>query len=416
MYKYLIIFIFLLSPCHGSEEIVVHLSSSTPCYKTYIEIKDLSKELLAVLKYDIAHNGFCALTDKKKDASLLIEGTSSATTLTVTVKQIAPSRTIELKALSLTGDLAKDRCKLHAASDLISKELFGITGIASNRILYTSCKKEGNDSSKWTADVWVADYDGANAKRLTNDNALCMTPILIPSKVGTTTLHFFYVSYKEGEPKIFLGGNGAPKRLTYIPGNQLMPTITRQLDRVAFISTVHGREDLFIQPFSLQEGVIGKAKKLFSAPMATQGTPTFSPDGKKIAFVSNKDGTARIYWMKVPGTGESQKNCPLYLISKKNRENTAPHWSQDGSKIAYSALTGGVRQIWIYDMEKDLETQLTFGEEHKENPVWASDNIHLMYNTASHEKAELYIIDTNQKRPTKIALGPKDKRFPTWEG
>lgn len=415
--KFFTIFLlFLILPSQAQEEIIVHLSSSVPCCKTYVNLNGIDKEAANVLKYDISHNGFCLLTKEKNEADFIIEGKDHNGQLLLTAEHTQLKRKIALQPLLLTGDLSKDRVKFHTAADLLCKEFFGISGIARSRILYAARKKESSDSTKWTADLWIADYDGANAKRVTNENALCVTPTLLPSKIGSSALSFFYVSYREGEPKIFLGNQGMTKRLTYMLGNQLMPAISRQLDQIAFISTVHGREDLFIQAFSIEHGVTGKAKKLFSAPMATQGTPTFSPDGKKIAFVSNKDGTARIYLMKIPRNHEERIDCPLQLISKKNRENTAPNWSQDGRKIAYSALTNGVRQIWIYHVDKEIEEQLTFGEVHKENPVWAADSLHLLYNTASYENAELYMMDINQRRPTKITMGPEDKRFPAWEG
>lgn len=194
-----------------------------------------------------------------------------------------------------------------------------------------------------------------------------------------------------------------------------MPTMSYQRDKVAFIGDITANPDLFLQPFHPEKGAIGKPYQIFSAPRSTQGTPTFSPDGKKVAFVSNKDGSARIYVMDIPAPGTNIKNLSAKLISKTNRENSAPAWSPDGSKIAYCSSTKSVRQIWIYDFDKNEERQLTEGSGNKENPTWAPNSLHLMFNSTGGSGSELYLINLNQPEAVQITTGPGEKRFPNWE-
>jgi len=94
------------------------------------------------------------------------------------------------------------------------------------------------------------------------------------------------------------------------------------------------------------------------------------------------------------------------LLTKKNRENTSPSWSPDGKMIAFSAKIDGVRQIWIYNFDTEEETPLTTGPQNKENPAWAPDSLHLVYNTDNEENGELFLINLNQKTPTQISRGP----------
>ena len=194
-----------------------------------------------------------------------------------------------------------------------------------------------------------------------------------------------------------------------------MPAISPETDKVAFVNDITSNADLFLQPFRKDIGAVGKPQQIFSAQHATQASPTFSPDGKQIAFVSNKDGLPRVYVMKVPENRNKQKTMPTRLLTKRNVESTAPAWSPDGHKVAYCSKTNGIRQIWMINLETGEEKQITNGPGHKENPSWAPNSLHLIYNSASEESSELYLTHIHHNRAVKISLGSGEKRFPCWE-
>lgn len=318
--------------------------------------------------------------------------------------------------IELTGNLKDDRRAVHSLADLIHKALFGKDGIASTRFLYT-VKTQNPSTKKWISEVVEADYDGGNARQITQSGGYCVTPAYIPPREGYISRSFVFVSYKIGQPKIYFGSldDSQMQRFSLLKGNQLMPTVSRQRDKVAFICDTTGNPDLFIQDFDPEKGAMGKPRQIFSTHRATQGTPTFSPDGKKIAFVSNKDGSPRIFVMDIPTPGMKLADIKAKMISKANRENSAPAWSPDGKKIAFCAMTKGVRQIWVYDIESNSERQLTQGSGNKENPTWAPNSLHIIFNSSDAGASELYLINLNQREVTKISHGPGEKHFPAWE-
>jgi TolB protein len=224
---------------------------------------------------------------------------------------------------------------------------------------------------------------------------------------------FLYVTYKTGQPKIYISSVDAPKGLKAVDirGNQLLPAISKKRDMLAFVCDASGRADLFIQPIEPQSGKMGKPVQLFSYPRSTQASPTFSPDGSKLAFVSDKDGSTRIY--TIP-TIRAEKRSVAQLITKKNRENSCPSWSPDGTKLAYSAKTDGIRQIWIYDFSSGEEYQLTVGSGNKENPCWAQNSQHLIFNSTDADSSDLYVVNLNQPEAIRITKGPGKKHYPTW--
>jgi TolB protein len=72
------------------------------------------------------------------------------------------------------------------------------------------------------------------------------------------------------------------------------------------------------------------------------GNPSFSPDGRRIAFSSTTDGNAEIYVMNSDGSG-------LLRITRHTAEDSSPHWSPDGLRIIFSSSRGG--KYAIYEVE-----------------------------------------------------------------
>jgi TolB protein len=446
-------FIFLCTgmPIAAKEEtvdpIVVELQTESqllPIYLSHITDQHSKFEgafienLEDVVRFDLANNGMTSLipTSNSLDA-LTKSGKYSANdtekfrtsgvyyvirawvedkNLNAEVFSISGNWTKTISAIPLTGNLQQDRHQAHLLADMIHKALFGKEGIARTRVVYT-LKKGLPGQKNAISDIWESDYDGANARQVVFDAGYCVTPQYAPPQPGKQTRNLIFASYKTGQPKIYTAStkDGKCHRLTYLKGNQLMPTLSYKRDQIAFISDVTGNPDLFLQDFSPEEGAIGKPRQIYAGRLATQGTPSFSPDGKQIAFVTNTDGSPRIYVIDTPKPGTKLKDTKAKLITKYRRGCTAPAWSPDGKKIAYCAAIDGVRQIFVYDLNKGSERQITQGPLNKENASWAPNSLHLIYNGSTPNSSELYITNLNQLVPIKISSGSGDKRFPSWE-
>lgn len=401
--------------------------------------KEYLKQLESVLAFDFNHNGatfivksnaqqntFNSFDDlgeialwRSQKIYFVLKVRIKDKELSARLLAVLTSKGKSIDGLKLTGNLAQDRRTIHQLADGIHKALFGEDGVASTKILYTTKLPGTQKNTDWNSHVWEMDYDGANARRVSSDDAgYCVTPIYVPPKEGFACGSFVYISYKTGQPKIYVASlkDGVGRRYSLLKGNQLMPALSPQRDKIAFICDITGNPDLFIQDFSPETGAKDRPRQVYATYKATQGSPSFSPNGKQIAFVSNKDGSPRIYVMEIPPIGMKLKDIKATLLSRYSKENTAPAWSPDGTKIAYCAMTDGVRQIWMYDFDKKEERQLTRGQMHKENPSWAPNSIHLVYNTNNASgNNDLYMININQHDVVKISSGAGDKRFPNWE-
>ncbi|MBF8263588.1 MAG: tolB [Parachlamydiales bacterium] len=432
-------YFFLLAICtlHAHQELEVRLGTKThlkPIYLTTLHASTdtIAEDLRSVLAYDLAHNGYSSIVPvldraeqkiswpdplsrvdssfwKKEQIPIVIAIEATREKFAATLIHIEKGTTKRYREIPI-----KDRTAIHQLADAIQKDLFGVQGIASLRILFSQRLKNADSrGQEWFSDIWMSDWDGANAKRLTMAKGYCMSPGFFPTPKSST---YYFVSTNRGQSKIYRSSLTDSKVEEWINlrGNQMLPAMAKDGSMIAFITDAAGRPDLFLQPLDSHGKEIGRPRQLFSAPNATQASPTFSPDGRQIAFVSDKEGSPRIYLLDIRDPRESRRPDPK-LLTRKNRENTSPAWSPDGKKLAYSARADGVRQIWIYDFASHEEWQLTSGPENKENPAWAPDSLHLIYNTETRDVSELYVINLHQQEPIQINLGFGQKRFASWE-
>ncbi|HET9994320.1 MAG TPA: amidohydrolase family protein [Candidatus Acidoferrum sp.] len=99
----------------------------------------------------------------------------------------------------------------------------------------------------------------------------------------------------------------------------------------------------------------GGQAKLISGGMAFDSQPRFSPDGKWIAFVSDREGGENIWIIHPDGTGVKQ-------VSKDPKnEFASPSWAPDGKYIFVSKAPFGIgaNEIWMYHMDGGAGVQIT---------------------------------------------------------
>lgn len=430
----------------ANDEIVVRLATDVQLLQMSMEpiqnekadfSNEYLKELRDVLLFDMNNNGmtkvvpskeaigFDAPVDfekcKEKELFYIIKLKMAGKNLAVKVISVSGKSSKLIEDIACTGTLSLDRKTIHHVADVIHEQLFHKPGIASSRILFTTRATPSTDPKKpteWVSEVFEADYDGANIKQITHENAYIVTPHFVLPSIASKNSTLVFVSYKIGQPKIYYASSkdGKTRRLTTLRGNQLTPSVSSDGTKIAFACDATGRSDIFLQEFQASTGSLGKPRQIFTAKGAANASPTFSPDGKKIAFVSNKDGSPKIYVMDIPKEGMTSKELRPVLISKNCRENSAPSWSPDGKKLAYSGKSGATpRQIWIYDFDRKQEHKLTDGKGDKENPSWASNSLHLLFNSTDKTTTELYLVNLNQPKATKITTGAGEKRFPYWK-
>jgi dipeptidyl aminopeptidase/acylaminoacyl peptidase len=138
------------------------------------------------------------------------------------------------------------------------------------------------------------------------------------------------------------------------------------------------------------------------------GRPSWSPDGKQIAFISNMSGRNNL-WL-VPSEG----GWPVQLTVSDQRQ-TAPAWSPDGKWIAYQSDYDGdeLWDIFLVSPKTGKVVNLTSTREIAElNPTWSPDGRYLAYEVKPKTSAayEIDVYDTLMREIKHLTTGtPQDK-------
>ena len=216
-----------------------------------------------------------------------------------------------------------------------------------------------------------------------------------------------------------------PKKISSKPNAQVEPRtltieklyMTRQVGRptwspdgksIAFISNMSGRNNLWIVPAD------GGWPVQLTVSDQRQTAPAWSPDGKWIAYQSDFDGDEQWdIFLVSPKTGKVVNLTQTREIAEIN-----PTWSPDGRYLAYEVKpkTSAAYEIDIYDMVmrelKHLTTN-TPQDKRNTNPIWAKDGKYIVFTQvqAKGTDSNIFIADVATGKGTLLTRHEGEQRF-----
>ncbi|MFF3852940.1 VWA domain-containing protein [Micromonospora sp. NPDC002575] len=153
--------------------------------------------------------------------------------------------------------------------------------------------------------------------------------------------------------------------------------------------------------------------RLVGAP-GTVAHPALSPDGRRVAFTSDRAGNADIWLVDVDGTG-------LRRLTDHPAEDSWPTWSPDGTRIAYgSTRADPAGDVWVVPVAGGDPVRVTDGPAAEGQPAWSPDGRRLAFTTTRFAPRSdptfrtVATVAPGGGPVTRAVPGPRDAAEPAW--
>lgn len=346
-------------------------------------------------------NGFKFDNWKTIGADFLIRGGydvhGDEVTVDMFVYHVPTAKTLLAKTYRIP--IEYDRKLAHAFCDDLMKALTGKKGMFQTKIVASREAAGGKTSSK---EIIVMDWDGADQQPITSNQTISLSPAWSTKgdKVAYTQFAF-HTRSKLRNADLFIYDLNTKKRfmLSYRKGINSGAAFLPGDDELLLTMSSSDNPDIF----RIHTDGSGQPVPLTHGPnKALNVEPAVSPDGKRVAFSSDRSGRPMIYVMNIDGSHVKR-------LTFAGTYNSTPAWSPDGQTLAIGILDVNHFDIFTIKADGTGLTRLTDAKKpngrpaNNESPSWSPDGTHITFVSDRTGKRQIYVINadgTNERRVT----------------
>lgn len=234
---------------------------------------------------------------------------------------------------------------------------------------------------------------------------IALSPLATPTPAVVNTGWLAFVSERDGYPVLYAvksDGSGLTKLIDSLTGIG-HPSWSPDGKKIAFhaYSPNDGAWDIFVMN-SDGSGLINLTRH-----PAADFDPAWSPDGQRIAFVSSHDAQAEIYVMNADGSAQTR-------LTRNNIWQSDPAWSPDGRHIAFHAEEDGDPDIYLINADGTGQTQLTEDPAGDSSPAWSPDDTKITFVSDRDSDGDIFVMNADGSNPVNLTQDSAWDLAPAW--
>jgi TolB protein len=289
-----------------------------------------------------------------------------------------------------TGKEEELRSIGHAfCTDLIAL-LTGKKSVFGSKIVFVSNKNGSKE-------IYECDFDGYGVEQLTNAKSIAMNPALSPDG-----RYLAYISFASGRPTLYIRELAGGKIASVGKSSVSIDPGWRNNSEVAATLSLDGNQAIYLVKTD------GTLVRRVTNNKSIDISPTFSPDGSKMAFVSSRNGLPQIFIQDL-------QSGLVKRLTFSGRYNTQPSWSPAGDKIAYTTWEkNGEINIFVINADGSGLMQLTKNSRENKSPSWSPDGEMIVYTSNRQGKEKVYVMSSKGGNERLLLQADGEQTQPSW--
>lgn len=187
-----------------------------------------------------------------------------------------------------------------------------------------------------------------------------------------------------------------PQVMLRSPHSIISPSWSPDGKRLAYVSFESGKPVIYVQTLSSGQRV----------PLANfkgnNSAPAWSPDGSQLAIVLSRDGISQIYLINADGSG-------LRRVMRSPLIDTEPNFSPDGSSLVFTSDRGGSPHVYRVPVAGGEAQRITFNGSYNISPALSPDGNNLVYVTRRDGAFRIAVQNMGTGAEQLLTTGPDDQ-------
>jgi TolB protein len=263
-------------------------------------------------------------------------------------------------------------------------------------------------------DLFVMNADGSRQRNLTRNPVHDYRPVWSPDgqKLAFGRDRDVWVMNADGSDQ---------RRLTPNPQGDDHPVWSPDAQQIAFGSFRSFNWDVWVM------NADGSGHRNLTRNRAQDSFPTWSPDGRKIAFIRTRNSSRfhghpfELWVMNADGSGQRRLTRETWRVpglplawSESEYGMQAPRWSPDGRKLLFVSRRNGNPEVYVVNADGGGQRRLTRNPADDRDPAWSPDGRKIAFISTRDGERAIYVMNANGSQQRNLTRGIRRLGGFTW--